>query len=100
MRKMKIYLVFFLLFVSTGLTVRYSFRLFCFVLCGDFNFSPSYSMVETSFNVWYNWSVDYIYFWWCCSYVFDFFYSFCDMFTLLIKISYFICAVYRWLNWL
>jgi len=29
---------FFLLFVSTGLTVCYSFRLFYFVLCGDFNF--------------------------------------------------------------
>ena len=28
----------FLLFISTGLTVFYSFRLFYFVLCGDFNF--------------------------------------------------------------
>nr|WHM51843.1 NADH dehydrogenase subunit 5 [Cahuallitermes intermedius] len=42
---------FFLLFVSTGLTVCYSFRLFYFVLCGDFNFVPSYSMVETSYNM-------------------------------------------------
>jgi len=41
---------FFLLFVSTGLTVCYSFRLF-FVLCGDFNFVPSYSMVEASYNM-------------------------------------------------
>jgi len=42
---------FFLLFVSTGLTVFYSFRLFYFVLCGDFNFIPSYSMVETRYNM-------------------------------------------------
>jgi len=42
---------FFLLFVSTGLTVCYSFRLFYFVLCGDFNFVPSYSMVETRYNM-------------------------------------------------
>nr|YP_010341420.1 NADH dehydrogenase subunit 5 [Nasutitermes tiantongensis]UOA64025.1 NADH dehydrogenase subunit 5 [Nasutitermes tiantongensis] len=42
---------FFLLFVSTGLTVCYSFRLFYFVLCGDFNFIPSYSMVETNYNM-------------------------------------------------
>ena len=36
--------------MSTGLTVCYSFRLFYFVVCGDFNFVPSYSMVETSYN--------------------------------------------------
>nr|AIY62056.1 NADH dehydrogenase subunit 5 [Syntermes spinosus] len=42
---------FFLLFVSTGLTVCYSFRLFYFVLCGDFNFVPSCSVVETSYNM-------------------------------------------------
>nr|YP_009350995.1 NADH dehydrogenase subunit 5 [Oriensubulitermes inanis]AQP28294.1 NADH dehydrogenase subunit 5 [Oriensubulitermes inanis] len=42
---------FFLLFVSTGLTVCYSFRLFYFVLCGDFNFVPSYSMIETNYNM-------------------------------------------------
>jgi NADH-ubiquinone oxidoreductase chain 5 len=42
---------FFLLFISTGLTVCYSFRLFYFVLCGDFNFVPSYSMVETNYNI-------------------------------------------------
>nr|AQP30323.1 NADH dehydrogenase subunit 5 [Rhynchotermes nasutissimus] len=42
---------FLLLFLSTGLTVCYSFRLFYFVLCGDFNFVPSYSMVETSYNM-------------------------------------------------
>jgi len=40
----------FLLFVSTGLTVCYSFRLFYFVLCDDFNFVPSYSTVETTYN--------------------------------------------------
>jgi NADH-ubiquinone oxidoreductase chain 5 len=42
---------FLLSFVSAGLTVCYSFRLFYFVLCGDFNFVPSYSMVETSYNM-------------------------------------------------
>nr|WNH36469.1 NADH dehydrogenase subunit 5 [Nasutitermes nigritus] len=42
---------FFLLFVSTGLTVCYSFRLFYFVLCGDFNFVPSYSVAETNYNM-------------------------------------------------
>nr|AIY62108.1 NADH dehydrogenase subunit 5 [Microcerotermes biroi] len=42
---------FFLLFVSTGLTVCYSFRLFYFVLCGDFNFVPSYNMVESNYNM-------------------------------------------------
>ena len=35
----------------SGLTVSYSFRLFYFVLCGDFNFVPSYSMVETRCNM-------------------------------------------------
>nr|YP_006504007.1 NADH dehydrogenase subunit 5 [Drepanotermes sp. SLC-2012]AFM92507.1 NADH dehydrogenase subunit 5 [Drepanotermes sp. SLC-2012] len=44
---------FFLLFISTGLTVCYSFRLFYFVLCGDFNFVPSYSMIETGYNMMY-----------------------------------------------
>jgi hypothetical protein len=42
---------FFLLFVSTGLTVCYSFCLFYFALCRDFNFVPSYSMAETNCNM-------------------------------------------------
>jgi NADH-ubiquinone oxidoreductase chain 5 len=42
---------FFLLFSSTGLTVCYSFRLFYFVMCGDFNFFSSYSMVEPNYNI-------------------------------------------------
>jgi NADH-ubiquinone oxidoreductase chain 5 len=37
--------------LPTGLTVCYSFRLFYFVLCGDFKFVPSYSMVETSYMI-------------------------------------------------
>jgi NADH-ubiquinone oxidoreductase chain 5 len=41
----------FLLFVFTELTVCFPYRLFYFVLCGDFNFAPSYSMVETSYNI-------------------------------------------------
>nr|YP_009351502.1 NADH dehydrogenase subunit 5 [Protermes prorepens]AQP29776.1 NADH dehydrogenase subunit 5 [Protermes prorepens] len=40
---------FFLLFLSTGLTVCYSFRLFYYVMCGEFNFVSSYSMSETSY---------------------------------------------------
>jgi hypothetical protein len=32
-------------------TCSYSFRLFYFVVCGHFNFVPSYSMVETSYNM-------------------------------------------------
>nr|YP_009128250.1 NADH dehydrogenase subunit 5 [Reticulitermes aculabialis]AJO61986.1 NADH dehydrogenase subunit 5 [Reticulitermes aculabialis] len=42
---------FLLLFVSTGLTVCYSFRLFYFVLCGDFNFVSLHSMVDTNYNM-------------------------------------------------
>jgi NADH-ubiquinone oxidoreductase chain 5 len=42
---------FFLLFLSTGLTVCYSFRLFYFVMCGDFNFFSSYSMGETNYSI-------------------------------------------------
>ena len=42
---------FLLLFASRGLTVCYSFLLFYFVVCGDFNFVPSYSRVETSYNI-------------------------------------------------
>jgi hypothetical protein len=40
-----------LLFVSTCLTVFYSFRLFYFVLCADFNFVPPYSVIETNYNI-------------------------------------------------
>jgi len=42
---------FLLLFLSTGLTVCYSFLLCYFVLCGDFSFVPSYSMVEANYNM-------------------------------------------------
>jgi hypothetical protein len=42
---------FILLFLSTGLTVCYSFCLFYFVMYGDFNFFPSYSIVETNYNI-------------------------------------------------
>nr|AQP27494.1 NADH dehydrogenase subunit 5 [Anoplotermes group sp. N TB-2017]AQP30121.1 NADH dehydrogenase subunit 5 [Anoplotermes group sp. N TB-2017] len=42
---------FFLLFLSTGLTVCYSFRLFYFVMCGDFNFFSSYSMIEKNYHM-------------------------------------------------
>ena len=44
---------FFLLFLSTGLKVCYSFRLFYFVMCGDFNFVSSHLMVETGCNIVY-----------------------------------------------
>ena len=39
----------FLLFLSTGLTVCYSFLYF--ILCGDFNHVSFYSMVETGFGL-------------------------------------------------
>lgn len=42
---------FFLLFISTGLTVCYSFRLFYFVLCGDFNFVSVSSITEVNYNM-------------------------------------------------
>ena len=42
---------FLLLFVSTGLTVCYSFLLFYFFLCVDFNFVPSYNIVEANYNM-------------------------------------------------
>jgi len=45
-----IYIYIYLWFVSTGLTVCYSFRLLYFVLFGDFNYAP-YSMVETNYNI-------------------------------------------------
>jgi len=48
---MQICLVFYLLFVSRGLTVCYSFRSFYYVVCGEFNFVPSHSTVETSYNM-------------------------------------------------
>ena len=41
----------FLLSLSNGLTVCYSFLLFYFVICGDFNFLSSYSMIETEYNM-------------------------------------------------
>ena len=34
-----------------GLTVCYSFLLFYFFICDDFNFVSSYSMVETGYNM-------------------------------------------------
>nr|YP_010620948.1 NADH dehydrogenase subunit 5 [Catara rugosicollis]WAX39292.1 NADH dehydrogenase subunit 5 [Catara rugosicollis] len=42
---------FFLFFFSTGLTVCYSFRLFYYTLCGDFNMLPIFNMFENSMNM-------------------------------------------------
>jgi NADH-ubiquinone oxidoreductase chain 5 len=42
---------FFLFFVSTGLTVCYSFRLFYYVFCGDFNLSSFYNINDDNFNI-------------------------------------------------
>nr|URX53974.1 NADH dehydrogenase subunit 5 [Marginitermes hubbardi] len=42
---------FFLFFVSTGLTVCYSFRLFYYVFCGDFNLSSLYCIDDDNFNM-------------------------------------------------
>nr|URX53131.1 NADH dehydrogenase subunit 5 [Cryptotermes dudleyi]URX54247.1 NADH dehydrogenase subunit 5 [Cryptotermes sp. 7 AB-2022a]URX54338.1 NADH dehydrogenase subunit 5 [Cryptotermes sp. 7 AB-2022a] len=40
---------FLLFFVSTGLTVCYSFRLFYYVFCGDFNLSSFYNISDAGF---------------------------------------------------
>nr|AVN67241.1 NADH dehydrogenase subunit 5 [Methana sp. AUS1] len=42
---------FFLFFFSTGLTVCYSFRLFYYTLCGDFNLVSMFCMYEDSMNM-------------------------------------------------
>nr|URX53506.1 NADH dehydrogenase subunit 5 [Longicaputermes sinaicus] len=42
---------FLLFFVSTGLTICYSFRLFYYVFCGDFNLSSCYSISDDNFNM-------------------------------------------------
>nr|URX52735.1 NADH dehydrogenase subunit 5 [Cryptotermes sp. 1 AB-2022a] len=44
---------FLLFFVSTGLTVCYSFRLFYYVFCGDFNLSSFYNIGDDSPNMLY-----------------------------------------------
>nr|WHM51817.1 NADH dehydrogenase subunit 5 [Stolotermes victoriensis] len=42
---------FLLFFLSTGLTVCYSFRLFYYVFCGDFNLFSMFYVGENSFNM-------------------------------------------------
>jgi NADH-ubiquinone oxidoreductase chain 5 len=42
---------FILFIVSTGLTVCYSFRLFYYVFCGDFNSSTLSLIVDDNFNM-------------------------------------------------
>nr|URX52988.1 NADH dehydrogenase subunit 5 [Glyptotermes sp. 6 AB-2022a] len=44
---------FILFFASTGLTVCYSFRLFYYVFCGDFNLSSFYFISESNVNMLY-----------------------------------------------
>nr|URX54481.1 NADH dehydrogenase subunit 5 [Neotermes sp. 8 AB-2022a] len=44
---------FFLFFASTGLTVCYSFRLFYYVFCGDFNLSSFYFISDDNSNMIY-----------------------------------------------
>nr|URX53675.1 NADH dehydrogenase subunit 5 [Postelectrotermes sp. 1 AB-2022a]URX53740.1 NADH dehydrogenase subunit 5 [Postelectrotermes sp. 1 AB-2022a] len=44
---------FLLFFVSTGLTVCYSFRLFYYVFCGDFNLSSFYFISDDNLNMIY-----------------------------------------------
>jgi NADH-ubiquinone oxidoreductase chain 5 len=44
---------FFLFFASTGLTVCYSFRLFYYVFCGDFNLTSFYCINENNLNMLY-----------------------------------------------
>nr|URX53222.1 NADH dehydrogenase subunit 5 [Rugitermes laticollis] len=45
------FISFFLFFFSTGLTVCYSFRLFYYVFCGDFNSSSFYFIGDGNFNM-------------------------------------------------
>nr|URX54416.1 NADH dehydrogenase subunit 5 [Rugitermes aridus] len=45
------FISFFLFFFSTGLTVCYSFRLFYYVFCGDFNSSSYYFISDNNFNM-------------------------------------------------
>nr|YP_010946681.1 NADH dehydrogenase subunit 5 [Malaccina discoidalis]WGO57399.1 NADH dehydrogenase subunit 5 [Malaccina discoidalis] len=45
------FFMFVLFFFSTGLTVCYSFRLFFYSLCGDFNMNSFYVMWETDMNM-------------------------------------------------
>jgi len=42
---------YFLFYFSTGLTVCYSFRLFYYTLCGDFNLTTFYNMGEENKNI-------------------------------------------------
>jgi NADH-ubiquinone oxidoreductase chain 5 len=42
---------FLLFFVSTGLTVCYSFRLSYYVFCSNFNLYSIFSMSEVNFNI-------------------------------------------------
>nr|URX53805.1 NADH dehydrogenase subunit 5 [Bifiditermes nr. madagascariensis]URX53818.1 NADH dehydrogenase subunit 5 [Bifiditermes nr. madagascariensis] len=42
---------FMLFFISTGLTVCYSFRLFYYVLCGEFNLSTCYFISDDNFSM-------------------------------------------------
>jgi NADH-ubiquinone oxidoreductase chain 5 len=44
---------FFTFFISTGLTVCYSFRLFYYVFCGDFNSSSFYFIGDGDLNILY-----------------------------------------------
>ena len=42
---------YFLFYFSTGLTVCYSFRLFYYTLCGDFNLTTFYNIGEQNKNI-------------------------------------------------
>ena len=70
-----------------------------FVLCGDFNFVSSYSTVETNYNMMIGMAGLLVMsvFWRCLSYMFDWPYSFCDLFALVYEVSHFICGAFRWL---
>nr|YP_010946291.1 NADH dehydrogenase subunit 5 [Allacta robusta]WGO57009.1 NADH dehydrogenase subunit 5 [Allacta robusta] len=45
---------FFMFFSSTGLTVCYSFRLFYYVMCGDFNLNSMYIMSDNNYYLMYS----------------------------------------------
>nr|AVN68349.1 NADH dehydrogenase subunit 5 [Euphyllodromia sp. Z257] len=48
---------FYLFYISTGLTVCYTFRLFYFMMCGDINLNSFFYMNENSKNMFYSMSL-------------------------------------------
>jgi hypothetical protein len=76
--------------VSTASAICHTVTAIC-CYRGDFNFAPYYSMVETSYNMMFGKTGLLV----MSIFGSDLPYSFCDLFTLLLKVSYFICGAFR-----